>query len=70
MPPNTNEYDRADKLQVKPSERFSQSADRTISTSTASFRVLYRDDVDETMQVVDDAGLGVSRASSRRAGRT
>ena len=56
MSPNTNEYDRADKLQVKPSERFSQSADRTISTSTASFRVLYRDDVDETMQVVDDAG--------------
>ena len=44
----------AEKLQVKPAERFIQTSARTVNQSTAQFKILARDDVNELMRVIDD----------------
>ena len=44
----------AEKVQVKPAERFIEISARTVNQSTAQFKILQRDDVDETMRVIDD----------------
>ena len=44
----------AEKLQVKPAERFIKTSARTVNQSTAQFKILQREDVDETMRVIDD----------------
>ena len=49
----------AEKLQLKPDERFIKTSDITVNTSTVQFRFLQRDDLDldETMRVIDDYGV-------------
>ena len=47
----------AEKLQVNPDERFIKTSARTVNTSTAKFRILQRDDIDERMRVIDDHGI-------------
>ena len=47
----------AEKVQVKPAERFIKSSARTVNTSTAQFKILRREDLDETMRVIDDHGV-------------
>ena len=47
----------AEKLQVKPAERFIKTSARTVNTSTAQFKILRREDLDETMRVIDDHGV-------------
>ena len=47
----------AEKLQVKPAERFIKTSARTVNSSTAQFKILQRDDLDETMRVIDDHGV-------------
>ena len=47
----------AEKVQVKPAERFIKTSARTVNKSTAKFRILQRDDLDETMRVIDDHGV-------------
>ena len=44
----------AEKLAVKPSERFIETSARTVNTSQATFRILERDDVNEQMRLIDD----------------
>ena len=44
----------ADKLSVKPAERFIKSSARTVNLSQARFRILARDDVNELMRLIDD----------------
>ena len=46
----------AEKLQVKPAERFIETSARTVNQSTAQFKILQRGDLDETMRVIDDYG--------------
>ena len=46
----------AEKVQVKPAERFIKTSARTVNSSTAQFKILQREDVDETMRVIDDHG--------------
>ena len=46
----------AEKVQVKPSERFIETSARTVNQSTARFKILQRDDINETMRVIDDHG--------------
>ena len=47
----------AEKLQVKPAERFIETSARTVNQSTAQFKILQRGDLDETMRVIDDYGV-------------
>ncbi len=47
----------AEKVQVKPAERFIKTSARTLNTSTAQFKILQRGDLDETMRVIDDYGV-------------
>ena len=47
----------AEKLQVKPAERFIKTSARTVNTSTAQFKILQRENLDETMRVIDDYGV-------------
>ena len=47
----------AEKLSVKPAERFIKTSARTVNKSTAQLRILQREDVDETMRVIDDNGV-------------
>ena len=49
----------AEKLEAKPSEKFSRGARRTVNTSMKQFRFMQRDDLDldETMRVIDDYGV-------------
>ena len=47
----------AEKLEVKPSERFIKTSARTVNTSQAKFRIRQRDDVDERMRVLADGIL-------------
>ena len=53
---NWVELDRvwAEKLRVKPSERFIQTSARTVNTSQTRFKIRQRGDLDETMRVLDD----------------
>ena len=44
----------AEKLRVKPSERFIQTSARTVNTSQTRFKIRQRGDLDETMRVLDD----------------
>ena len=46
----------AELVQVKPEERFIRQSNRTVNVSTKRFRLFTRDDVDELMRVIDDAG--------------
>ena len=46
----------AEKLSTKPAERFIKTSARTVNLSQARFRILQRDDLDETMRVIDDHG--------------
>ena len=47
----------AEKLQVKPAERFIETSARTVNQSTAQFKILARDDVNELIRVIDDNGV-------------
>ena len=49
----------AEKLQLKPNERFIKTSARTVNTSTAQFQIMQREDLDldETMRVIDDYGV-------------
>ena len=47
----------AEKLEVKPAERFIETSARTVNQSTAQFKILQRGDLDETMRVIDDHGV-------------
>ena len=47
----------AEKLQVKPAERFIETSARTVNTSTAQFKIHRREDLDERMRVIDDHGV-------------
>ena len=47
----------AQKLWVKPAERFIKTSARTVNRSTALFKILARDDVNELMRVIDDNGV-------------
>ena len=47
----------AEKLSVKPAERFIKTSARTVNKSTSQLRMLQREDVDETMRVIDDNGV-------------
>ena len=47
----------AEKLSTKPAERFIKTSARTVNKSTAKFRILQRDDLDETMRVIDDRAV-------------
>ena len=47
----------ADKLSVKPAERFIKTSARTVNRSKAQFKIIQRDDLDETMRVIDDNGV-------------
>ena len=44
----------AEKLEVKPGEKFVETSARTVNTSQAKFRILQRDDLNETMLLIDD----------------
>ena len=44
----------AEKLRVKPSERFIKRAARRLNTSQTRFKIRQRGDVDETMRILDD----------------
>ena len=46
----------AEKLQLKPAERFIETSARTVIQSMAQFKILQRGDVDEAMRVIDDYG--------------
>ena len=43
----------AEKVQVKPSERFITNSATTVNKTTSRLRILARADVDETMRVID-----------------
>ena len=49
----------AEKLDPRPSEKFSQGSARTLDTSLKQFRFMQREDLDldETMRVIDDYGV-------------
>ena len=47
----------AEKVQVRPAERFIKTSARTVNNSTAQFKILARDDLDEKMRVIDDNGV-------------
>ena len=49
----------AEKLQLKPGERFIKTSARAVNTSTVQFRFMQREDLDldETMRVIDDYGV-------------
>ena len=47
----------AERLSVKPAERFIKTSARTVNKSTSQLRMLQREDVDETMRVIDDNGV-------------
>ena len=49
----------AEKLDPRPSEKFSEGSARTVDTSLKQFRLMQRDDLalDETMRVIDDYGI-------------
>ena len=47
----------AERVQVKPAKRFIKRAKRTVNTSQTQFRILRRDDLDETMRLIDDYGV-------------
>ena len=47
----------AEKLSVKPAERFIQTSARAVNQSTAQFKILARDDVNELMRLIDDNGV-------------
>ena len=49
----------AEKLDPRPSEKFSASGARTVDTSLKQFRFHQREDldIDETMRVIDDYGI-------------
>ena len=47
----------AEKLSVKPAERFIKTSARLVNQSTAQFKILARDDVNEAMRVIDDHGV-------------
>ncbi len=44
----------AEKLQVKPSERFIETSAKVVNTSQAKFKILARADVNELMLLIDD----------------
>ena len=46
----------AEKFQVKPAERFIKRSARRVNTSTVRFKIRQRDDLDETMRVIDGHG--------------
>ena len=47
----------AERLSVKPSERFIKTAARTVNTSQATFRILARAGVNEQMRLIDDSEI-------------
>ena len=47
----------AEKLSVKPAERFVKTSARTGNKSIAQFKILAREDVNELMRVIDDNGV-------------
>ena len=47
----------AEKVQVRPAERFIKAAARLVNQSTAQFRILQGSNVDELMRVIDDNGV-------------
>ena len=47
----------AEKLLVKPAERFIKTSARTVNQTTTLFRILAREDVNELMRVIDDNGV-------------
>ena len=44
----------AEKLQVKPAERFIETSAKVVNQSTAQFKIFARDDVNELMRLIDD----------------
>ena len=60
----------AEKVQVKPAERFIKTSARTVNLSMAKFKILAREDVNELMRVIDDNGVtwdiqGLIKADSK-----
>ena len=46
----------AERLTWKPKQKFVQGSARFVNISTSSFRIHQREDLDETMRVLDDFG--------------